>query len=79
MSSGGEYRGLWGQFVHNLAANRLALLGLVVVLGLLVVAVLAPWITMHPPNNIDVEAILLPPACPTPLAPTSWAATCSRA
>ncbi|MCF8043981.1 MAG: ABC transporter permease [Desulfarculaceae bacterium] len=66
MSAGGEYRGLWGQFVHNLGANRLAMVGLLVVLGLLVVAALAPWLTVHNPNAIDVEAILLPPSLSHP-------------
>ncbi|MBU1275986.1 MAG: ABC transporter permease [Proteobacteria bacterium] len=66
MSTGGEYRGLWAQFTHNLRANRLALVGLVVVLGLLVVALGAPWLTPHDPNAIDVEAILLPPSLSHP-------------
>ncbi|MBU2516072.1 MAG: peptide ABC transporter permease, partial [Proteobacteria bacterium] len=67
MSKGnGEYRGLWAQFTHNLRANRLALVGLVVVLGLLVVALGAPWLTPHDPNAIDVDAILLPPSLSHP-------------
>ena len=66
MSTAGEYRGLWGQFVYNLRANRLAMAGLVVVLVLLFTALFAPWLTTHDPNGIDVEAILLPPSLSHP-------------
>ncbi|MCB2227399.1 MAG: ABC transporter permease [Desulfarculaceae bacterium] len=66
MSKGGEYRGLWGQFTHNLKANRLAMAGLAVVLLLLFTALLAPWLTPHDPNGIDVSAILLPPSLSHP-------------
>ncbi|MCF8032951.1 MAG: ABC transporter permease [Desulfarculaceae bacterium] len=66
MSAGGEYRGLWGQFTHNLKANRLAMAGLVVVLALLFTALFAPWLAPHDPNGIDVSAILLPPSLEHP-------------
>jgi peptide/nickel transport system permease protein len=65
-AAGGEYRGLGAEFVHRLGGNRLAMAGLVVVLTLLVVAVLAPWLTTHDPNAIDVDAILLPPSLSHP-------------
>ncbi|MCF8066729.1 MAG: ABC transporter permease, partial [Desulfarculaceae bacterium] len=45
---------------------RLAMVGLLVVLVLLVVAALAPWLTVHNPNAIDVEGILLPPSLSHP-------------
>ncbi len=65
-NTSGEYRGLGAEFVHRLRANRLAMAGLVVVLTLLVVAFLAPWLTTHDPNAIDVDAILLPPSLSHP-------------
>jgi peptide/nickel transport system permease protein len=49
--------GFWGA----LKANRLALTGLAIVAALLLIALLAPVISPHDPNAIDVEAILLPP------------------
>jgi peptide/nickel transport system permease protein len=49
--------GFWGA----LQANRLALTGLAIVAALLLIALLAPVISPHDPNAIDVEAILLPP------------------
>ncbi len=66
MSAGGEYRGLGAQFAHNLGGNRLAMAGLVVVLILLVVALAAPLLCPHDPNDIDVDAILLPPSLSHP-------------
>jgi peptide/nickel transport system permease protein len=49
------------RFSETLVANRLAMTGLVIVTLLLLVALLAPVISPHDPNAIDVEAILLPP------------------
>ncbi|RJX31272.1 MAG: ABC transporter permease [Desulfarculus sp.] len=62
MSGGGQYQGLWGEFTGSMGKNRLALLGLVVVVGLVLVALVAPWLAPHDPNAIDVDAILLPPS-----------------
>ncbi|MEJ7138913.1 ABC transporter permease [Amphibiibacter pelophylacis] len=45
-----------------LVANRLALLGLVIVLGLLAVALLAPWLAPHPPLAGDLSLRLQPPS-----------------
>ncbi len=50
------YRG-WLQFKRN----RLAVLGLVIVLGLIVVAAFAPWIATHDPYAQDLTRRLLPP------------------
>ena len=50
------YRG-WLQFKRN----RLAVLGLVIVLGLIVVAAFAPWIATHDPHAQDLTRRLLPP------------------
>ncbi|MFZ5587900.1 MAG: ABC transporter permease [Thermodesulfobacteriota bacterium] len=54
--------GGWGNFWAALSANRLALLGLVVVAALVLVAALAPWLAPFDPNAIDVKSILLPPS-----------------
>ncbi len=66
MSGGDQYKGLWGEFTASMAKNRLALLGLVVVLGLVLVAAFAPWLAPSDPNAINVNAILLPPSLEHP-------------
>lgn len=43
-------------------SNPLALVGFVIILGILVVATLAPYIAPYDPNAIDVKAILLEPS-----------------
>jgi peptide/nickel transport system permease protein len=43
-------------------SNPLALVGFVIILGILVVAILAPLIAPYDPNAIDVKAILLEPS-----------------
>jgi peptide/nickel transport system permease protein len=48
-------------FGEALVANRLAMTGLAIVAVLLLTALLAPVVSPHDPNAIDVEAILLPP------------------
>jgi peptide/nickel transport system permease protein len=50
------------EFISRLKANKLAMSGLAVVLWLVVVAVLAPLITPHGPNDINVDSILLGPS-----------------
>lgn len=53
--------GGWSNFWGALSANRLAMLGLIVVAALVAVAALAPWLAPFDPNAIDVKSILLPP------------------
>ncbi len=48
-------------YLSAVLKNRLALGGLIIVAALFLVAALAPFIAGHDPNQIDVEAILLPP------------------
>lgn len=43
-------------------SNPLALVGFIIILGILVVAILAPYIAPYDPNAIDVKAILLEPS-----------------
>ncbi len=48
----------WGRF----AANRLAVVGMLIILGLIVLAVFAPWLAPHSPYVGDLaKARLLPP------------------
>jgi peptide/nickel transport system permease protein len=48
--------------VMKALSNPLALVGFVIILGILVVATLAPYIAPYDPNAIDVKAILLEPS-----------------
>lgn len=43
-------------------SNPLALVGFVIILGILMIAILAPYISPYDPNAIDVKAILLEPS-----------------
>jgi len=56
---GQVYRG-WLQFRRN----RLALLGLTIVLALVVIAAFAPWIATHSPDEQNLAQRLLPPGAP---------------
>ncbi len=48
---------------RRLAGNRLALLGLAIVLGLLLMALLAPWLAPYSPTEGDLRTLrLLPPS-----------------
>ena len=53
----GPWREFWGAF----SANRGAVIGLAVIALLLLVALLAPWIAPHAPNQTDSSAFLRPP------------------
>ncbi|MBF0374940.1 MAG: D,D-dipeptide ABC transporter permease, partial [Alphaproteobacteria bacterium] len=45
-----------------LSRNRLAMVGLAIVGGLVVVAALAPWLAPYPPDLTDLGARLRPPS-----------------
>jgi len=53
-------RGRW----HRLRANRLALLGLVVIVLALTVSAAAPWLAPHDPNVAEPQLRLAPPGTP---------------
>ena len=55
-------RAMLAEFWHYFSENRGAVIGLVVFLLLALAALLAPWITPHPPNAQYRDATLLPPA-----------------
>jgi peptide/nickel transport system permease protein len=42
--------------------NRMAMSGLVLVLGMFAVALLAPWLAPYDPNAIDLKQVLMPPS-----------------
>lgn len=50
------------EFWRDFSANRGALMGLAIVLGVLLVALLAPWLAPHSPNITDSAVFLKPPA-----------------
>jgi peptide/nickel transport system permease protein len=50
------------EFWPRFRRNRLALSGLVLVAGLFLVSLLAPWLAPYDPNFIDIKAILMPPS-----------------
>lgn len=50
------------EFWPRFRRNRLALSGLVLVSGLFLVSLLAPWLAPFDPNFIDIQAILMPPS-----------------
>jgi dipeptide transport system permease protein len=54
--------GPWREFWTSFSANKGAVMGLAVIGVLLVVAVMAPWIAPHAPNQTDSAAFLRPPA-----------------
>jgi len=54
--------GPWREFWASFSANKGAVAGLVVIVLLLLVAVFAPWIAPHAPNETDSAAFLRPPA-----------------
>ncbi len=49
-------------FWTRLRRNRMAMTGLILVLGLFAVALLAPWLAPYDPTQIDLQQILLPPS-----------------
>jgi len=55
------------QIWHQFSRNRLAVLGLAVVLAFFVIAILAPWLTPHSPTAYNLDSILLAPSSAHPL------------
>ncbi|PIF76269.1 dipeptide transport system permease protein [Variovorax sp. 54] len=54
--------GPWREFWTAFSANRGAVFGLVTIVVLLLVALFAPWIAPHAPNETNSAAFLKPPA-----------------
>ena len=48
--------------IHSFKQNRLALIGLAVVVALIFIAVFAPFITPHDPYRVSLDDQLLPPS-----------------
>ena len=59
-------RSEWLAFVRRLARRRTALFGLVVVVGVFVAALGAPWLTTYDPTEQDITNRLRPPGSPDP-------------
>jgi peptide/nickel transport system permease protein len=55
------------EFWERLRRNRMAMTGLVMVLGLFVVSLAAPWLAPYDPNQIDLKQVLMPPSPEHPL------------
>ncbi len=51
-------REFWGR----LQRNRMAMTGLILVLGLFVVSIFAPWLAPYDPNQIDLKQVLMSPS-----------------
>ena len=54
--------GPWREFWTAFSANRGAVIGLATIVVLLLVALFAPWIAPHAPNETNSAVFLLPPA-----------------
>jgi peptide/nickel transport system permease protein len=54
------------QSFHTFRRNTLAVIGGLLVLGVFVLAICAPWISPHDPARIDVKSILLGPSMQHP-------------
>ncbi|MBI5570883.1 MAG: ABC transporter permease [Desulfomonile tiedjei] len=52
---------VFGDFSRRLAKNKMAMVGLVVVVALFVVALSARYVSPYPPDDIDTSQILMPP------------------
>jgi peptide/nickel transport system permease protein len=50
------------EFWARLRRNRMAMAGLILVLGLFLVSILAPWIAPYDPYAIDLKQVLMPPS-----------------
>ena len=58
---GRKQRSLWGDAMHRVVRNRLAVIGLVVIALALLAALLAPWISPYGPNEQDPSLSLMEP------------------
>jgi len=67
----GPWREFWGAF----SANKGAVGGMVIVVALLLVALFAPWIAPHAPNETDSTAFLLPPVWQAGGSSAHWLGT----
>jgi peptide/nickel transport system permease protein len=50
------------EFWTRLKRNRMAMVGLGLVLGLFVVSIFAPWLAPYDPNSINLKEVLMPPS-----------------
>ena len=50
------------EFWARLQRNRMAMIGLGLVLGLFMVSIFAPWLAPYDPNGINLKEVLMPPS-----------------
>jgi len=50
------------EFWQRFRRNRLAMAGLILVVGMFAVSLAAPWLAPYDPDYIDLEAVLMPPS-----------------
>jgi peptide/nickel transport system permease protein len=50
------------EFWTRLKRNRMAMVGLGLVLGMFVVSIFAPWLAPYDPNSINLKEVLMPPS-----------------
>jgi peptide/nickel transport system permease protein len=50
------------EFWVRLKRNRMAMIGLGLVLGLFMVSIFAPWLAPYDPNSINLKEVLMPPS-----------------
>ncbi|MGO8762175.1 MAG: oligopeptide ABC transporter permease [Desulfobaccales bacterium] len=50
------------EFWARLQRNRMAMIGLGLVLGLFLVSIFAPWLAPYDPNSINLKEVLMPPS-----------------
>jgi peptide/nickel transport system permease protein len=50
------------EFWARLKRNRMAMIGLGLVLGLFMVSIFAPWLAPYDPNSINLKEVLMPPS-----------------
>ena len=57
----------WKDAFKRLRKNKLAMVGLYIILGLMVIAILAPWIAPYDPYEVNYDEYLKPPSLRHPL------------
>ncbi|MFQ5857177.1 MAG: ABC transporter permease [Anaerolineae bacterium] len=55
---------LWLDVWHQVRCNRLAVIGMIILLTLILVAITAPWIAPHDPYTMNLRGALQPPNSP---------------
>ena len=54
-----EHRSLWGEIWRRFRRDKFAMVGVVIIIGLILVALLAPWIAPHDPTKQYDEGLTM--------------------